>query len=81
MNYEDLAEPTKWKGQIAIRQANNVYNQSLVASLIENNGHGLYAMKWFKRFWFIISLAQPQGNDRRANSYLLLPGESELGGC
>jgi iron(III) transport system substrate-binding protein len=37
MRYEDLADP-KWKGRIVIRQSNNVYNQSLVASLIANNG-------------------------------------------
>ena len=32
-----LANP-KWKGRIVIRQSNNIYNQSLVASLIDNNG-------------------------------------------
>ena len=32
-----LADP-KWKGRIVIRQSNNIYNQSLVASLVENNG-------------------------------------------
>ena len=37
MTYEDLADP-KWKGKIVIRKSNNVYNQSLVASLIQNNG-------------------------------------------
>ena len=36
MRYEDLANP-KWKGKIVIRKSNNVYNQSLVASLIANN--------------------------------------------
>ena len=37
MTYEDLADP-KYKGRVVIRQSNNVYNQSLVASLIKNNG-------------------------------------------
>ncbi|MDC0372720.1 ABC transporter substrate-binding protein, partial [Candidatus Pelagibacter ubique] len=37
MTYEALANP-KWKGRIVIRQSNNIYNQSLVASLIDNNG-------------------------------------------
>ena len=37
MTYEGLADP-KWKGRIVIRQSNNIYNQSLVASLIDNNG-------------------------------------------
>jgi len=37
MTYEELANP-KWKGRIVIRQSNNIYNQSLVATLISNNG-------------------------------------------
>ncbi|MEJ2453059.1 MAG: Fe(3+) ABC transporter substrate-binding protein [Candidatus Thiodiazotropha sp.] len=32
-SYEALADP-KWKGRICIRSSNNIYNQSLVASLI-----------------------------------------------
>jgi len=35
--YEDLADP-KWQGRICIRSSTNVYNQSLVASMIEVNG-------------------------------------------
>jgi iron(III) transport system substrate-binding protein len=35
--YEDLADP-KWKGQILIRSSNNIYNQSLLASIIANDG-------------------------------------------
>lgn len=35
--YEDLADP-KWKGKICIRSSDNIYNQSLVASLIAGNG-------------------------------------------
>ena len=37
LSYEDLADP-KYKGKVVIRKSNNVYNQSLVASLIANNG-------------------------------------------
>ena len=37
LSYEDLAN-SKWQGRIVIRQSNNIYNQSLVASLIFNNG-------------------------------------------
>lgn len=36
-DYEDLAD-ARWKGKICIRSSSNIYNQSLVASLIENNG-------------------------------------------
>ena len=35
-SYEDLADP-KWQGRICIRSSTNVYNQSLVASMIEAN--------------------------------------------
>jgi iron(III) transport system substrate-binding protein len=35
--YEDLAE-AKWQGRICIRSSTNVYNQSLVASMIEADG-------------------------------------------
>ena len=35
--YEDLADP-RWKGRICIRSSGNIYNQSLVASLLEANG-------------------------------------------
>ncbi|PIE25290.1 MAG: Fe(3+) ABC transporter substrate-binding protein [Neptuniibacter caesariensis] len=35
--YEALADP-KWKGRICIRSSNNIYNQSLVASMIDANG-------------------------------------------
>ena len=35
--YEELASPA-WKGQLCIRSSDSVYNQSLVASMIEVNG-------------------------------------------
>lgn len=35
--YEDLADP-KWKGRICVRSSSNIYNQSLVASMIEADG-------------------------------------------
>ena len=40
MSYEGLADP-KWKGRLVIRKSSNIYNKSLVASLIENNGKKL----------------------------------------
>jgi iron(III) transport system substrate-binding protein len=36
-SYEDLADP-KWRGRICMRSSTNVYNQSLVASMIEADG-------------------------------------------
>ena len=35
--YADLANP-KWKGKLCLRTSNNVYNQSLVATMIANQG-------------------------------------------
>jgi iron(III) transport system substrate-binding protein len=35
--YEDLADP-KWKGRICIRSSDNIYNQSMLGSMIAVNG-------------------------------------------
>jgi iron(III) transport system substrate-binding protein len=35
--YEDLADPM-WEGRICIRSSSNIYNQSLLASIIASNG-------------------------------------------
>ena len=35
--YEDLADP-KWKGKVLVRSSNNVYNQSLVGSILAADG-------------------------------------------
>jgi iron(III) transport system substrate-binding protein len=35
--YQDLAD-SKWKGRILVRSSNNIYNQSLVAAMIETDG-------------------------------------------
>ena len=36
-SYEDLADP-KWAGKVCIRKSSNVYNQSLLASLVAEKG-------------------------------------------
>jgi iron(III) transport system substrate-binding protein len=59
--YEALAEP-KWKGRICIRSSSNIYNQSLVASLIAANGKAA-TEKWAKGL--VKNLARPpRGGDR-----------------
>ena len=59
--YEDLANP-KWKKKIAIRSSNNVYNQSLLASLIAHYGEK-EALTWAEGM--VENLARkPKGNDR-----------------
>ena len=74
LSYEDLADP-KWKGKIVIRKSNNVYNQSLVASLIANNGKKKTA-EWAKGI--VSNMARtPKGNDR-AQILAVAAGEAEL---
>lgn len=59
--YEDLADP-KWKGRLVIRSSNNIYNQSLLASIIEHNGKRK-ATKW-ARYVKKNMARKPRGNDR-----------------
>jgi len=59
--YEDLTNP-KWKKRICIRSSSNIYNQSLLASLIVHNGMSK-AEEWAKGV--VANMAQPpKGNDR-----------------
>ncbi|MEM7232505.1 MAG: Fe(3+) ABC transporter substrate-binding protein [Planctomycetota bacterium] len=59
--YEELADP-KWKGRVLIRSSTNVYNQSLVGSLIQNLGDKK-AKAWCEGV--VANLARkPQGGDR-----------------
>ena len=58
--YEELADP-KYEGQICIRSSSNVYNQSLMASIIEADGVDA-ARDWAKGI--VANLARaPQGGD------------------
>ena len=59
--YEDLADP-KWRGKIVVRSSNNIYNQSLLASLINKNG-SKKALKWAKSVRKNMA-RKPRGNDR-----------------
>lgn len=61
ISYEDLAAE-KWKGRVVVRSSSNMYNQSLVASLISNLGierTEIWANKFVNNF-----ARTPQGNDR-----------------
>ncbi len=59
--YEDLADP-RWKNRICIRSSNNIYNQSLVASMIASNGQEA-TQKWAEGL--VSNLARkPAGGDR-----------------
>tara|TARA_X000001036_G_scaffold118263_1_gene111722 strand:+ start:144 stop:1160 length:1017 start_codon:yes stop_codon:yes gene_type:complete len=74
LNYEDLGNK-EWKNSIAIRQSNNVYNQSLVASLIHNLGEkrtSQWLENFVKNFYEV-----PSGNDR-AQILAVAAGEAKL---
>ncbi len=59
--YEDLADP-KWRQRICVRSSGNIYNQSLVASLLAADGDKGTAA-WLKGF--VANFARPpQGGDR-----------------
>ncbi len=59
--YEDLADP-RWRGRICIRSSGNIYNQSLVASMLENIGQEATAA-WLEGL--VRNFARPpQGGDR-----------------
>lgn len=59
--YEALAD-SKWKGRICIRSSGNIYNQSLVASMIASNGEAK-TQAWADGL--VANLARPpKGGDR-----------------
>ncbi len=74
MTYEGLADP-KWKGKVVIRKSNNVYNQSLVASLIANNGKKATA-EWAKGV--VANMARDSKGNDRAQILAVAAGEADL---
>lgn len=59
--YEDLADD-KWKGRILTRSSENIYNQSLLASMLEAHGEEA-TTEWARKI--LSNMARsPKGNDR-----------------
>lgn len=59
--YQDLTDP-QWKGKILVRSSDNVYNQSLLASMIINEGEAA-AEAWAAGI--VANMARnPKGSDR-----------------
>ena len=59
--YENLASD-RWKNKILVRSSGNIYNQSLMASIIANSGEDV-AKNWGKNL--VKNMARsPKGNDR-----------------
>ena len=74
MSYEGLADP-KWKGRLVIRKSSNIYNKSLVASLIENNGKKATA-EWAKGV--VANMARDSKGNDRAQIMAVAAGEADI---
>ena len=74
MTYEGLSDP-KWKGRIVIRKSNNVYNQSLVASLVKNNGKSTTS-EWAKGL--VSNMARDSKGNDRAQILAVAAGEADI---
>lgn len=73
-SYEDLATD-KWKGRILVRSSSNMYNQSLLASIIANSDIET-AESWAKAV--VANMARsPKGNDRDQVK-AIMAGEGDL---
>ena len=59
--YENLAD-SKWKGRVVVRSSSNIYNQSLLASMIAANG-SKKALTWAKAVRKNMART-PRGSDR-----------------
>ena len=72
--YEDLTDP-RWAGRILIRSSSNIYNQSLLASMIANHGDDA-ARDWAAGV--VANMARtPKGNDRGQMS-AVAAGEGDI---
>ena len=72
--YADLTHP-RWEGRILIRSSSNIYNQSLLASIIANEGEAA-AAAWAAGV--VANMARkPQGNDRDQMK-AVVAGEGDL---
>ena len=74
MTYEGLADP-KWKGRVVIRKSNNIYNQSLVASLVKNVGK-TETCSWAKDV--VANMARDSKGNDRAQILAVAAGEADL---
>ena len=60
-NYEALAEP-RWRGKVCVRSSSNIYNQSLVASMLATEGMQ-HTETWLEGL--VVNFARtPAGGDR-----------------
>ena len=74
LTYESLAD-SKWKGRLVIRKSSNIYNKSLVASLIANNGKKATA-EWAKGV--VANMARDSKGNDRAQIMAVAAGEADI---
>ena len=74
LTYESLAD-SKWKGRLVIRKSSNIYNKSLVASLIANNGKKATA-EWAKGV--VANMARESTGNDRAQIMAVAAGEADI---
>lgn len=73
--YEDLADP-KWRGRLCLRSSRKVYNQSLVAMLIDR--HGEERAEQIVRGW-VANLAAPPFADDTLVVNAIAAGQCDVG--
>ncbi len=74
-SYEDLADP-RWQGRLCLRTSKKVYNQSLVASMIESLGEA--RTEEVVRGWVANLAADPYANDTSVME-AIMAGQCDLG--
>ncbi|ROR34636.1 Fe(3+) ABC transporter substrate-binding protein [Inmirania thermothiophila] len=72
--YEDLADP-RWRGRICVRSSSNIYNQSLVASLIAAHGEA-EVERWARGL--VANFARPPRGGDRDQIKAVAAGECDL---
>lgn len=73
-SYADLADP-KWKGKICVRSSDNIYNQSLVAAMIAQNGEEK-TEAWAKGF--VANFARPPAGGDRDQVKAVAAGQCDI---
>ena len=68
--YEALADPT-WQGKLCIRSSDNIYNQSLVAAMIDAKGEA-YTLDWAKGL--VANMARPPAGGDTEQLYAVAEG-------
>lgn len=72
--YEDLADP-QWRGRLCMRSSSNIYNQSLVASLIAEHGPE-WTLQWAKDL--VANFARPPAGADIAQIEAVAAGECDV---